>query len=70
MTRATPAKDPGLVWVHPLPDAYVMGEPHVSHQVTPERAAELVGAPIPAFTLTPPDEEAATVPATAGVKEV
>lgn len=61
-----PAPD-ALVWVYPLPDFHVMGEPHIPHQVTPERAAELVGMPHPAFSLTPPDEGAANDgPATAG----
>lgn len=53
-----PAQDE--VWVYPLADFYVMGEPHVPHPVTPARAAELIGMPHPAFSLTPP------APATAG----
>lgn len=68
-TRAgeEPGPSPALVMVYPLPTAFVQGEPHIPHEVTPDRAAELVGAPIPAFSLTPPDEEAVIhAPASAG----
>jgi len=50
-----------MVTVYPLAGYYVQGESTSIHDVTPERAAELVGAPHPAFSLTPPDEEA-TIP--------
>lgn len=50
------------VEVYPTGTAYVQGEPAIPHFVSPERAAELVGAPYPAFTLTPPDVAAPTPP--------
>ena len=60
-----PARE--TVMVYPTGAAFVDGEPSIPHLVTPERAAELVGAPYPAFSIAPLDEEAVNPsPATAG----
>lgn len=50
-----PQPAPDLVWVHPLPDFWVMDEPATPHQVTAKRAAVLLSMPHPAFTTTAPD---------------